>query len=164
MEPAVMAWTTNAILTKVRGDGDYMQFEKLRKEVYQNLSAVSTAYVAPDDSHLGLGMTDAKYFVRTGVHYVVPINPGIYNVTIRATVSNVTRSWREAEHNEAQRDFRTNKAIESIIKNQLNQAIPPSLIIEIEDEIIGLNKINIIDILDHVQQRRGKKRQSNWQK
>ena len=73
-----------------------------------------------------------------------------------ATVSNVTGSRREAEHNEARRSFRTNKAVESIIKNQLNQAIPKSLIIEIEDKITGINNIDIIDILDPVRKRRGK--------
>ena len=97
-------------------------------------------------------MTDAKHFVCTGVYYVVPINPGIYDVTIGATVFHVTISRREAEHNEARRDFRTNKVVKFIIKNQLKQAIPPSLIIEIEDEITRLNNINIIDILEHVQQ------------
>ena len=101
-------------------------------------------------------MTNEKYFVCTGVHYVVPLDPGIYDVTIGATVYHVTRSRREAEHNEARRAFRTNKSIESIIKNQLKQAIPPSLIIEIEDEIMGLNNIYIIDILNHVQQLCGK--------
>ena len=34
MESAVMARMPNTILTKVRGDGDYVQFEKLQKEVY----------------------------------------------------------------------------------------------------------------------------------
>ena len=101
-------------------------------------------------------MTDAKYFVRTGVHYAVPLNPGIYDVNIGATVSHVTRSRREAEHNDPRRYFRTNKAVEYIIKNQLKKDIPPYLVIEIEDEITGLNNTDIIDILDHVQQRRGK--------
>ena len=50
----------NAVLTKVRGDGYYVQFAKLQKDVYQNLSAVSTTYGAPDDGQLGLEMTDAK--------------------------------------------------------------------------------------------------------
>ena len=60
MESAVMARMPNTVLTKVKGDGDYVQFAKLRKEVYQNLSAVSTTYGAPDNGHLGLGMNDVK--------------------------------------------------------------------------------------------------------
>ena len=155
MESAVMARMPNAVLAKVREEGDYVQFLKLRKEVYQNLSAVSMTYGAPNDGHLDLVMTDVKYLVRTGVHYAVPLYTGIYDVTIGATVSHVTRSRRESEHNEAQRAFQTNKAVKSIIKNQLKQSIPPSLIIEIEDEITGHDNIDIIEILDHVQQRRG---------
>ena len=119
----------NADLTKVRGDGDYTQFSKFRKEVYQNLSAVSTTYGAPNDGQLGLGMTDTKYFFRTGVHYVVTPDTGIYVVTIGATVSHVTRSRRKAEYIEARRAFRSNKAVEYIIKNQLKQDIPLSFII-----------------------------------
>ena len=72
-----MAQMPDAVLTKLRGDGDYVQFTELRKEFYQNLSAVSTTCCDPKDGHLGLGMTDAEYFVRTGVHYVIPLNPGI---------------------------------------------------------------------------------------
>ena len=62
-------------------------------------------------------MTDVKYFVHAGLHYVFPIDPGIYNVTTGATVSHVIRSRREAEHNEARRAFRTNKAVNSIVKS-----------------------------------------------
>ena len=113
-------------------------------------------YGAPDDGHLGLWMTNTKYVVRTDVHYVVTLDPGIYNFTNEATISHVTRSQCETEHNEARWDFRTKQFVESIIKNNLNQAIPPSLIIEIEDEITGLNNIKIIDILDHVRQQRGR--------
>ena len=71
MESAVMVCMPNTVLTKVRGDGDYVQFSKLRREVYQNLSAVSMTYGAPNDGHLDLVMTDVKYLVRTGVHYAV---------------------------------------------------------------------------------------------
>ena len=60
MESAVMLCMPNTVLTEVRGDGDYAQFGKLRKEVYQNLSSVSTSYGAPNNGHLGLGMTNAK--------------------------------------------------------------------------------------------------------
>ena len=124
MESVVMARMPNVVLTKVREDGDYVQFTKLRKEVYQSLRAVSTTYGAPGYDYRGLGMTDAKYFFRTGVHYVFPLNPGIYNVTIRATVSHITRSRREAEHNEARRDFITIKAIDSIIKKSTQASHP----------------------------------------
>ena len=92
IESAVMSRIPNSVLTKVRGDRDYVKFAKLQKEVYKNLSAISTTYDAPDDGHLGLGMNNAKYFVCTGVHYVVPLDPGIYDVTIGATVYHVTRS------------------------------------------------------------------------
>ena len=101
MESAVMVRMPNSVLTKSRGDGDYVQSEKLRKEVDQNLSAVSTTYSAPNNCHLCLGMTDTKYFVCNGVHYIVPLDPGIYHVTIGVNVSNVTRSRRKVGNNEA---------------------------------------------------------------
>ena len=147
MGAVVLKRMPNTILTEVRGDGDYIKFATFRKEVYQNLSAISTTYSAPKYGHLGLGMTDTRYFVRSGVNYFVLPDSGIYDVTIGATVSHVTISKSKAEHK---------KAVESIIKNQLKEAIPPFLIIKIKDEITGLNNINIIDIFDHVQQRRGK--------
>ena len=49
-------------------------------------------YGATGNGDLSQGMTNAKYFVCTGAHYVVPLDPGIYNVTIGVTVSHVIRS------------------------------------------------------------------------
>ena len=40
MEYSIMSRMPNTVLTKARGDGEYVQFIKLRKEVYQNLSAI----------------------------------------------------------------------------------------------------------------------------
>ena len=76
-------------------------FQNLRKEVNQNLNTFSTTYDAPNNGHLVLGITDTKYFVSTGLHYAVPLDPVIYDVTIGATVSHVIRSPRKTEHNEA---------------------------------------------------------------
>ena len=101
-------------------------------------------------------MFDVKYTLCTEQTYNVPLYPGRYDITIGASVSPVTRARRESEHHEAQRAFKTNTAVESILKIHLKQAVPLSLIIEIEDDIMGLNDVTIVDILDHVQQRRGK--------
>ena len=91
MESAVMARMPNAVLAKVRGDGDYVKFVKFRKEAYQNISSISTIYGSPNGIQLGLGITDMKYFFCTGIHYAAPPDPGIYDVTIGATISHVTR-------------------------------------------------------------------------
>ena len=97
-------------------------------------------------------MTSSKHFVCTRAHYIVLFDPDIYDATIGATVSQVTRSRRESEHNEAQQAFQANKAVDSIIKNHLKQKKPPYIIIDTENEITGLNNMDIIDTLDHVQQ------------
>ena len=47
------------------------------------------------------------------------------------------------------------KAVAVVIKSQIKNAVPALLLTEIEDEITGLNGVSIIDIFDHLFQRRG---------
>ena len=126
LEAAVLARMSNTVLTKVWGDGDYTQFSKLRKEVLQNLSVVPSPYGAANGGHLGLGMFDVKYTLCTGQTYNVPLDLGVYDITIGASVSPVTRARREAEHHEAQRAFKTNTAVESILKTSSTKPCHPS--------------------------------------
>ena len=42
-EAIVLAKMPHTSLTKIRDDGDYVQLYKLRKEAYQNLSAIPCA-------------------------------------------------------------------------------------------------------------------------
>ena len=154
-EAIVLAKMPHTSLTKIRGDGDYVQLYKLRKEAYQNLSAIPCPYGKEGDGHLGLAMPPAQYLMRTGQAFIVPDNPGAYDDDIGNNSGAIARARGEAKHKEAVRAYKTCRAVEAVVRNQLQRALPTALLVEIEDEITGLNGISIIDILDHCFDRRG---------
>ncbi len=59
-EAVVLAKMPHATLTKIRGDGDYVQLYQLRKEAYRNLSSIPCPYGQEGDGHLGLEMPPAQ--------------------------------------------------------------------------------------------------------
>ena len=152
---AVLEKFPHSEFTKIRGDGDYSQLYELRKQVYQNLVEIPCPYGAENDGHLGLGMSPAQYELRTGTRFRVPEDPGSYDESIAAASGSVLQARKEAEHKEAGRAFKTYRAVESVTKKLLKKALPESLLVEIEDEILGLNDVAIIDILEHCFDRRG---------
>ena len=62
-ETAVLAKMPHETLNKVTGDGDYLQLQLARNQVYQNLSAVPSTYGTGTDGHLGIGMTPGQYLI-----------------------------------------------------------------------------------------------------
>ena len=155
--------TADAVLEKfphpkldvITGDGDYPQLYNLRKQVYQNLVAIPCPYGTGTDGHLGLGMSAVQYELRTGSTFTVPDNPGTYDDSIASSSGSVLQARKEAEHKEAVRAYKTCKTVELVTKKLLKKALPPALLIEIEDEILGLNEVSIVDIFDHCFDRRG---------
>ena len=55
-ESVVLAKMPHKTLNKVMGDGDYLQLQLARNQVYQNLSAVPSTYGTGTDGHLGISM------------------------------------------------------------------------------------------------------------
>lgn len=155
IEAVVLAKMPHASLTKIRGDGDYAQLYQLQKEAYQNLSAIPCPYGAEGDGHLGLGMPTAQYLLQTGVAFVVPEDPGVYDDEIGPNAGAILRARKEATHREAVRAYKTCKAVKIVVKNQIQKALPETLLVEVEDDITGLNGVSIIDIFDHCFDRRG---------
>ena len=62
-ETAVLAKMPHETLTKVTGDGYYIQLQQARKQVYQNLSAVPSTYGTGTYGHLGIGMAPGQYLI-----------------------------------------------------------------------------------------------------
>ena len=154
-ETAVLAKMPNQTLTVVTGGGDYLQMAQARNEIYQNLSAVPTTYGTGLDGHLGLAMSAAQYQLRAGQAFTIPVDPGPYDLTIGANVGVNAKARREALHQEARQAYKIYLAVNSVIKNQLKQAMPRETIREIENEIDGLNGLTIIAIIDHCMDRLG---------
>ena len=126
-----------------------------RKEVYQNLSAIPKTYGTGLDGHLGLGISPGQYLIRDGQAFTVPIDPGPYDLTIPPNAGTNVNARREAIHRDARQAYKIYLAVNSVIKNQLKHAMPRDAIREIENEIDGLNGLQIIDILDHCMDRLG---------
>ena len=156
LENAIVAKMPNPELTKIVGEANYANLNKVRKEVYQNLYAIDSPYGGGTNGHLGLGMPNEQYTQRTGHRFEIPDDPGVYDANIAHNAGTITQARREAEFNENKRAYQTAKAVEKIIKQQLKKALPVTLLNEIEDEIEGLENVTIIDIFDHCFDRKGR--------
>ena len=79
-----------------------------------------------------------------------------YN-NITANARGVICSHCDAEHNEWQEALRIQEAYKSVtyIYNQLMQALPTTLLNELEDDVVGLQNVTMIDIFGHCLDCRG---------
>ena len=156
IKSAIVAKMPNPELTKIIGEGNYSNLNKIRKEVYQNLYAIECPYGGGANGHLGMCMPEEHYFQRTAHQFVLPDNPGLYDPTLAPNAGAIAQAQREAEFNESKRAYQTAKAVEKIIKQQLKKAIPATLLNEIEDEIEGLDTVTIPEIFEHCFDRKGR--------
>ena len=82
-------------------------------------------------------MPPATYDPRAGntPYQVIAQDPGAYDTTIDSKASNATRAKLEAEHMELRNEYLISQAVQTMVKNQLQKALPPNLLKEIEDEV-----------------------------
>ena len=115
IENAIVAKMPNPELTKILGEANYSNLNKIRTEVYQNLYTIEIPYGGVANGHLGMGMPEEQYVQCTGNHFVMPDNPGIYDPNIAPNAGAITQARREAEFNKNKRAYQTAKAVEKII-------------------------------------------------
>eukprot|EP00957_Ditylum_brightwellii_P024281 1831429-Ditylum_brightwellii.AAC.1 len=80
-------------------------------------------------------MDPAKYTTRTngGTYAASPTHSRMYNANIAANSSHVVQNRCEAEHKQLIKDHMIKKAVLQVCKNQLQEALPKWLLMEIED-------------------------------
>ena len=56
---------------------------------------------------------------------------------------------KEFEHKEVLRALKTYRSVDQVTKKLIKKALPSSLLVKIEGEILGLNEVSIVDIFEH---------------
>ena len=91
-EGAVMAKMPHKKLFKCSDETNFIELNKVRYQVYQNLAAIPSS-LNGGNGHLGDGMHDAQYVARTGTAYLaIDVDPGPYDATILGNPGRVTQS------------------------------------------------------------------------
>eukprot|EP00957_Ditylum_brightwellii_P012219 923032-Ditylum_brightwellii.AAC.2 len=128
---------------------NYVELAKVRNEVYKNLTAINSA-LNRAHGHLGLAMPDPAYTNQTGAAFIeIAVDLGSYDLTIATNTGSVTRVRHKAEHLERREANHIQQACKTMIKHQLERAIPKWLLNKIENCITGLKNVSIINIFDH---------------
>eukprot|EP00957_Ditylum_brightwellii_P190274 14483434-Ditylum_brightwellii.AAC.2 len=85
--------------SKVSNDPNYIEFSKLRREVYCNGAAMYSS-LNKNYGHLGLVMAVTEYTVRNGDNPYISslIHSRVYDTTIGINTSRVHQNRREAQH------------------------------------------------------------------
>ena len=105
IENAILEKMPNPELTRIVGEENYTNLNRIRKEVYQNLYAIKCPYGGGANGHLGMGMPEEQYLQRTGNQFVIPENPGVYDAAIAHNAGAIAQARREVEFNENKRAF-----------------------------------------------------------
>ena len=144
-------------LTKIIGAGDYEQLNLARRQIRQNLAAIECPTFGGDFGCVALAFTEADYYDRFEHEWSFPNDkPPPYDPDMATNAGSVTRARREAEYEDMMKDWYRVKAAIKLTKGQIKKAWPRSLLKELEHKILGLNNVDIIDILQHSFDRRGK--------
>ena len=144
-------------LTKIFGAGDYEQLNEARKQIRQNLAAIECPTYGGDFGCVALAFTEEEYIERFNHHWNFPAEkPAPYDPDMGLNAGSVARARREAEYDEIITDWHRVRAAIKFTKGQIKKAWPRSLLKELEHKILGLNNVDIIDILLHSFDRRGK--------
>ena len=109
IENAIVAKMPNLELTKIEGETNYSNLNKIRKEVYQNLYVIESPYGGGANGHLGMGMPEEQYVQSTGNQFMMPDNPGIYDPNIAPNAGAIAQAQREAEFNKTRERIKQQK-------------------------------------------------------
>lgn len=152
---AILSEFPRKTLTSITGEPDYTRLRTMRSEVYGNASAVPSSYGGGGHGHLGAIMPDATYFTKTGHHFVIPVDPGDYDLTIPNNATNAVRGRMESSHTAAKLAFDTCAAVQLSVKNQMINAVEDAYLDEIRDEDTGFQQPSPEDIIAHLMDRYG---------
>lgn len=155
LEDSILAKFPHKSLTAVTGEPEYKQLRTLRSQAYGNVSAVPSPYGGGAHGHLGAVMPDANYFQKTGHHFIIPADPGDYDLTIANNATNAIRGRMEAAHTATKLAFDTCAAVQLAIKNLLINAVELTYLDELNDDDHGFLLSTPENIIDHLMDRYG---------
>jgi hypothetical protein len=112
-----------------------MAVRQLRRQVYDNATAIKSPLGGGQHGHLGMVMPDPEYrtMSRGGVAYVEAVEPAIPNYNGTAAQA----KKRDKEYDKAMKLYEEAEAVRETLKQQIMQAVPHHFLEEKNDPNVG---------------------------
>ena len=99
----------NPTIPKIHGTPHYFSIAEAHAPLIENATSIYSSRGIPALGHYILTASEAEYFLRAGVNFIRPVNPGVHPVlTPGATAAQIAHQKRE--HEENTREFRVFQA------------------------------------------------------
>ena len=121
----------------------------------ENAARIPTTYGGGSYGHLGLVTKPNLYFTLAGVNFVVPEDPGPYDINIPLRATAGERARLEKEHEKRKQEYDLCLAVSNVLKNQIVDAIKGPYLRELRDRRFGYLNSTPLDMLDHLFDRYG---------
>jgi hypothetical protein len=118
----------------------------LRFEVYTNAADIESNLGGGAHGHMGLVMPPAEYLAMAGVPYVQPIAPPV--PVFQGTAAAQKRQG--LVYDEALIEYKETRALSTVLKRQILQAVPADYLEAISDPITGFTNVTPRQLVAHV--------------
>lgn len=137
-------------ITKIDGQPEDEDLNKLTKELTNALASVATENGGGEHGHVGLIVEEGEYitFSNGGAKYIIPPNPKAYPANADADAAK--REKQVAEHKAKIAEYETHLGVESWTRRKITGAIDHEWIAELESETMGFNHRSPKEILRHL--------------
>jgi hypothetical protein len=120
----------------------------LKQELHTNAQAVESTLGGGGHGHLGMLMTDAKYLAASAqlVPYVFPVLPP----PLVLAGNSLNREQQKQQHKQSTDQYNDARLLQTQLRNQIIQAVPPVYIAKLKNGELGLANITPKAILEHL--------------
>ena len=145
---------THDPLDQIRGEPNYAQLKKLKKQLKSNAQAVPSTLGGGNNGLLGLVLSTEEYArVPGAIPLVTPTRPGPLTILPLTASHDIIRL--QQEHTRTMETFLDCQAVEIILKKQIVAALPSDYLKEITDRDTGRIVLPVSGVLAYLFERYG---------
>ena len=121
-------------VTPIRGKPTYESIYALHAQIKSNAASVPSVLGGGQHGYLGLCLSPVRYNQLSLVPFILPADPGAY------PTARVGMSWEEMQarrlvYNDERNEFQKAHAIQAALKQQINEAIEPDFLKDLQHPI-----------------------------
>ena len=141
---------TYTTLDPINNEPTYEGLKLLREQLGENAARIPTSYGGGFFGHLGLVTKPNVYLTLAGEQFVIPQDPGTYNIRIPLCAAAGERARMEKEHEKRKQDYDTCLAVSNALKNQIVETIKGPYLAELRNRRFGYPNSIPLDMFDHL--------------
>ena len=136
-------------LTKLDGEPTHDWLETIEKEMGRNALAVECSFGGGRSGCLGTVYNNARFKAKAGHDWVVPSSRGAFPI-FPNNASIAQKKQLISEFIESEKDRKTVKICEELLKGQLIEAVDENFILELKDDMMDYDGVTLVDMLKHL--------------